>query len=109
MSDLSSDDEKQLEQTIRQTLTDRYSFAQRDFGQAVSASNVVAAIHSVEGVLAVELDALYLHGASQHKANLLPASLARWDNTLDTLVNAQLLLINPNTEQSITLTLGNTL
>jgi hypothetical protein len=34
-------------------------FERRPFGQAVTAAEVVAVIHGVEGVLAVDLDALH--------------------------------------------------
>jgi predicted phage baseplate assembly protein len=41
---------------IEKTLRDRFSFANREFGQTVSFSEVIAAMQQVEGVIAVDID-----------------------------------------------------
>ena len=44
---------------IEEALLDAFSFDRRDFGQPVTAAEIVSVIHQVEGVIAVDLDALY--------------------------------------------------
>ena len=44
---------------ILQTLGDTYSFANRDFGQGVSADEVAAVIQAVPGVIAVNVKSIY--------------------------------------------------
>lgn len=86
---------------IRQSLTDQFAFEQRQFGQAVTASEAIAIIQKVEGVVAVDLDSLYPLGTAKRLEQILSAEPARWDETQTTILPAQLLLLNPN---GITLT-----
>jgi predicted phage baseplate assembly protein len=86
---------------VRQTLREQFAFEKRQFGQAVTASEAIAAIQTVEGIVAVDLDALYRLGTAKGLEQILPADSARWDNTKTTILPAQLLLLN---SQGITLT-----
>lgn len=43
---------------VRQVLQETFSFASRNFGQGVTPSEVIAAIQSVEGIVAVDLDGM---------------------------------------------------
>lgn len=47
---------------IEQTLRDEFSFEARSFGQPVALSQIVAVMHSVPGVVAVDVNALYRVG-----------------------------------------------
>jgi pimeloyl-ACP methyl ester carboxylesterase len=82
---------------IRERLLDAFGYARRGFGQDVTAAEVVTVMHSVGGVIAVDLDALHLvTEAAVETASLssrLVAGPARW--TDGGLVPADLLRINP--------------
>lgn len=68
-----------------------FSFAARRFGQAVSAAEVIRVLQEVEGVVMVDLDALYL-GTAPSLSSLLPARTARWEAAQ--MKPAQLLLLD---------------
>jgi uncharacterized phage protein gp47/JayE len=79
-------------------LKEAFSFARRGFGQAVTAAEVVAQIHSVDGVLAVDLDALHRVGDAPSTGPVplhsrIGAMAAHWDGGGVAL--AELLLLNP--------------
>jgi hypothetical protein len=66
---------------VRTALLDAFSFARREFGQPVTAAEVITTIQSVQGVEAVDLDALVLQppcgtGAAT-AASMLEAGIAR--------------------------------
>ena len=44
---------------IEERLRERFSFDEREFGQPVALSEVIAVIHEIEGVKWVDIDALY--------------------------------------------------
>jgi predicted phage baseplate assembly protein len=48
-----------IEPRVEQVLRERFSFDAREFGQPVALSEVIAAIHGVEGVKWVDIDALH--------------------------------------------------
>lgn len=81
-----------VEANIVRVLGERFSFAERRFGDGVAASQVVAAAHDAEGVRAVTLEALY-RGTVESLSPLLPAALPRWDGPR--VAPAELLLIDP--------------
>jgi hypothetical protein len=83
---------------VEEALEEAFAFDQRSFGQAVTAAEVITVIQQIEGVIATDLDDLYLHasGASAGQADpatRLLAARARWCD--GTIQPAQLLLINP--------------
>jgi hypothetical protein len=83
-------------EAIEAALLDAFRFETRDFGQPVTAAEVVATIHSVEGVIAADLDALHLvtdAEAGTSLASILEARPARYENGAPAL--AELLLVNP--------------
>jgi predicted phage baseplate assembly protein len=53
-----------VEPLIEEALRKRFSFDEREFGQAVALSEIVAVIHGVEGVSWVDLDALHFSDAA---------------------------------------------
>ncbi len=79
---------------VTEALNQVFSFEQRSFGQAVTESEVLAVMQGVEGVVAVDLNALYLKGDMPALNAYLGAGSARLDN--GTLILAGLLTLNPN-------------
>ncbi|MBW4659731.1 MAG: putative baseplate assembly protein [Drouetiella hepatica Uher 2000/2452] len=97
---------KVVTEKIRQTLQNTFAFEKRKFGQDVTSSEVIAAVQSVEGVIAVDLDALYQVGRSKALERSLTALSARYDAQTYTIQPAQLLRLNP---EGIQLTIVSTL
>lgn len=64
----------------RRALLDAFAFERRDFLQPVFASEVIAVLQSVEGVVAVALDALHPRGAPRARAGRIAALPARWQS-----------------------------
>jgi predicted phage baseplate assembly protein len=80
--------------SIRTALMETFAFEKRAFGQAVTASEAIAAIHKVKGVVAVDLDALYRFSFAKSLELSLSAATARWDRQENESLPAQLLLVN---------------
>jgi len=83
---------------VEKVLLDTFSFEKRIFGQDVTAAEVVTVIQKVAGVIATDLDKLYLatdeEGAERtRQETILTAEIARVENS--TVLPAQLLIINP--------------
>ncbi|MBV6625833.1 MAG: putative baseplate assembly protein [Rivularia sp. (in: Bacteria)] len=87
--------EELLIEQVSASLKAKFTFSNRKFGQDVTAAEVIATIQQIEGVVAVDLDALYKLGSSKNLQQSLRADLARWDEENDIAKPAQLLLINP--------------
>ncbi len=79
---------------IEKSLRDEFSFAARAFGQPVAASQILTAIHSVRGVIAVDLNALYRIGDAAVPNARLAAAFPRAgaEGTVDA---AELLMLDP--------------
>ncbi len=88
---------------VSEALTKAFSFAARNFGQAVTQSEVLAVIQAVEGVEAADLDKLFFTGKAAILNPNLPARTAHWDESVfpPVLKPAELLTL---TEEGITLT-----
>ncbi len=78
-----------------------FSFANRNFGQPVTAAEVISIIQSIPGVVYVDLDELYLIQQEQSDqssedtlSSILPARRAKWTPE-SKFELAQLLLANP--------------
>ena len=88
-----------VQAVVSAALLQGFGFAARDLGQSVTAAEVVTLIHSVAGVVAVDLTELqpYTDGPPPAEAVLdaVPAFGARWDAASRTATPADLLLINP--------------
>ena len=95
---------EEVEQAIKNALQETFSFAKRAFAQDVAASEVIAIMQNVAGVVAVDLNLLYLEDSSKQLNNLLRAEPARWqnENQKGEAKPAQLLLLK---EDGITLTM----
>ncbi|MDP5337490.1 MAG: putative baseplate assembly protein, partial [Nodularia sp. (in: cyanobacteria)] len=80
---------------IRTALQETFSFERRSFGQSVTTSEAIAAIQNITGVIAVDLDALYLSSRPKTLESSLAAATATWDERQSKILPAQLLLLNP--------------
>jgi photosystem II stability/assembly factor-like uncharacterized protein len=87
--------EELLIENVTASLKAKFTFVNRSFGQDVTAAEIIATIQQVEGVVAVDLDALYKLGSSKDLKQSLVADLARWDEENNQPQAAQLLLLNP--------------
>ncbi len=72
---------------VREALQKAFAFEQREFGQAVTTSEVLAIMQGVKGVIAVDLNSPKFR---------LAADIAHWDNNKKHIVPAELLTINPD-------------
>jgi predicted phage baseplate assembly protein len=88
---------------IESALTNAFAFARREFGQAVAASEVIAVVQNIRGVVAVELVHFYIRGNDEKLNPSLDARLAQPEG--ETIHPAQLLLINPVPNDGIKLNL----
>lgn len=82
---------------IEKSLREAFSFDKRLFGQPVTAAEVITVIHETKGVIAVDLDDLYLvtesGDSARPPASVLQAGIARWED--GEIQPAEFLLINP--------------
>ncbi|MCB9266202.1 MAG: putative baseplate assembly protein [Lewinellaceae bacterium] len=79
---------------VKALLLDTFSFNTRVFGQDVTPSEAIAAIQSVDGVLAVDLEEIGGQDPFAGEHFRLVSDIARWDN--ETILPASLLLIDPD-------------
>jgi hypothetical protein len=84
---------------VAEALEEAFAFEQRALGQPVTAAEVIHVIGQVSGVIAIDLDQLYLtddpSGAQQEMpAPILPAISAEWSAATNQIRPAQLLLLN---------------
>ncbi|MGI9102241.1 MAG: putative baseplate assembly protein [Terriglobales bacterium] len=86
-------DAKEVARNVEAALRSTFSFANRQFGQPVHKSEVIAAIQMVEGVVSVDLTALYRSDASPGLNNDLVAAAPRPGK--NEIFAAQLLTIDP--------------
>lgn len=86
-------DKAAVQAAIAAALEAEFRFAERGFGQAVTQAEVVALIHAVPGVIAVDVDALHREGSPAGLASILSAAAARRSGS-DWLA-AELLLLMP--------------
>ena len=85
---------------VKKVVLAGFGFAARDLGQSVTAAEVVALIHTVPGVVAVDVEELLPFTdapptASDPTVNAVPAFGARWDDKACAPLASELLLINP--------------
>ncbi|WP_326538113.1 putative baseplate assembly protein [Pseudorhodoferax sp.] len=77
-------------------LQQAFGFAARDLAQAVTAAELLALLHQVPGVVAVDLDVLQPYGegsTDDTAAQVVPAFGARWEG--QAMRPAELMLLNP--------------
>jgi predicted phage baseplate assembly protein len=81
--------------SVQQAVADEMSFERRELGEAVTASQVVAAMQRVAGVVAVDLDQLYFDGQPAQLNLRLPVRVATWDEAAGNVQPAELLTVHP--------------
>jgi predicted phage baseplate assembly protein len=86
---------------VQQAVASAFSFERRYLGQAVTASELVAVMQGVKGVVAVDLDKLHFDGEPAASNPRLPARVATWDEATRDVKPAELLTVHP---QGIVLT-----
>jgi hypothetical protein len=88
-----------VQASVAAALLATFGFAARDLGQSVTAAEVVALVHTVPGVIAVDIFELLPYTDTPPPANIaqdaVPAFGARYDAPSATQLPAELLLINP--------------
>jgi predicted phage baseplate assembly protein len=89
---------KQVLDKVIAALTAAFSFDERSFAQAVTAAEIIALIQSIPGVIATDLNQLYLTSDPSGPGQVEPpaflaASPARWQGGV--IQPAQLILLNP--------------
>ena len=75
-----------------------FGFGARDLGQSVTAAELLALMHQVPGVVAVDLEILQPYGeeaVAAAAAQSVPAFGGRWNAATPGMLPAELLLINP--------------
>jgi hypothetical protein len=78
---------------VQTALVGAFAFAERTFGQPVTSAEVITVMQKVDGVVYVDLTALYLSKHSQALNQILSSSIAHGFG--GTVQPAELLLINP--------------
>lgn len=81
---------------VETTLNQVYSFKQRRLAQPVTKSEVMAVIQKIKGILAVDLDELFLTGEANILNSYLPARRGRWDRQQKQPAPAELLSLSPD-------------
>lgn len=88
-----------VQAAVSTVLLQGFGFAARDLGQSVTAAEVMALIHTVAGVLAVDLTELQPYADGPPPASAVrdgvPVFGARWKAATRSTTPAELLLINP--------------
>jgi predicted phage baseplate assembly protein len=79
---------------VEEVLRNKFSFDARDFGQHVTISEVISVIQNVDGVLATDIDYLYLTEESPKLKKLIPSKISHWDGIEKKVVPAEILTIN---------------
>ncbi len=85
---------------LESALKDAFGFEARSFGQPVTAAEVLEVMHGVDGVVAVDLDELYRTAPDAAPSGslfnaVLESNPARFDETQNRVVPAELLRIHP--------------
>lgn len=93
--------QKSVLQAARNVLVNSFANTQRDFGQNVFASEILALLQNVPGVSAVRLEALHVHGTDVALNQTLEAHVARWQQ--GAIRPAQRLVINAAGKDGINL------
>jgi hypothetical protein len=81
---------------VEEGLKNEFSFDRRQFGQPVTAAEIVSFIQEFKGVIGVDLDKLYLETDGPCQESVLPAENARLEVDTGDVQLAQLLMINPD-------------
>lgn len=81
-----------LEADVRRKIKESFAYEARQFGQSVSACELISLVQAIPGIVAVQLVHLYPAAEDPRLDQVLEASLARWH--AGSLLPAQMLLVN---------------
>jgi hypothetical protein len=89
-----------VEAAVLDAIKKAYSFEARRFAQPVAAVEITNLIHDKKGIIAVDIDELYLVGEDGNPegdlhATVLGVQAARWNATETAVLPAELLIVNP--------------
>ena len=90
-------DPDKVKEAVREKLRDAFSFNSRQFGQSVTVSEIVAVIQPLEGVIAVDVDALYYTGETEEYHDRLTAAVPRPGESVASVTAAALLTLDSST------------
>jgi predicted phage baseplate assembly protein len=94
-----------VREAAERKLRERFGFAARQLGQRLHFSELLAALHEVPGVVAVDLDRAHTPGAADTADALGLRSLpARYLRATRTVAPAQMLVLDPASEGPVALT-----
>lgn len=90
----------EIETAVRQAIQAAFAFEARNFAQPVTSAELIHLIHAQKGVLAVDIDELYLVDDSGNPVGdtlltVLSAETARWNTAQTMILPAELLIVNP--------------
>lgn len=85
---------------VEQALLTAFSFRKRNLAQPIYAAEVIAVAQATPGVVAVDLDALFLSTAEKSLSPILVASPAHWDALARRVMAAELLVLDQITLQT---------
>jgi len=90
-----------IQAEARTALITAFSFDERSFAMPATSAEIMGILHDIEGLVAVDIDALFLDTRVDENNSVLPAARARREGEI--ILPSQLLLINPD-EIHLTLT-----
>jgi hypothetical protein len=79
---------------VEESLKNKFSFEAREFGQPVAISEVFSTIQNVEGVLAIDINYLYLADVTPQLRKLIPSRVAHWSDTEKKIIPAEIVILN---------------
>ena len=88
--------EEKVFAAIKDLLLTTFSFTERQFGQDVTPSEVIAIIQSVEGVVAADLEEIGGEDPFGEEHIRLTSNIGRWNGDESAILPADLLIINPD-------------
>jgi predicted phage baseplate assembly protein len=89
-----------VEAAVQKAIKTAFAFNKRGFSQPVTAAEVIDLIHDQRGVVAVDLDELYVvdedgNPVGEVLSTVLTAETARWNASETAILPAELLIVNP--------------
>jgi hypothetical protein len=89
-----------VETAVQEAIQETFAFEARSFAHPVTAAEIIDLIHNQKGIIAVDLDELYLvddngNPTGDLLSSVLQAETARWNTAETEILPAELLIVNP--------------
>jgi len=89
-----------VEAAVQEAIQNAFAFEVRSFAQPVTAAEIIDLIHNQKGLIAVDIDELYLvdddgNPVGDLLSPVLQAEIARWNTAETEILPAELLIVNP--------------